>query len=57
MRTISASIIVFAAAVILAAGSFVRHGDTQLFVQAVGCIVGVIGLGGWFVAFQSDAPS
>ena len=54
MKTISASIIVLAAAVLITGGSFVPHDDTRLFVQAIGCLVGVIGLGGWFLAFRDD---
>ena len=48
----SALILVFAAAVLIAGGSFIQHSDTKLFVQVVGCFIGVIGLGGWFVAFK-----
>lgn len=47
-KHISASIIVLAAAVLLVGGSSIQHSDTKLFIQIVGCVVGVIGLGGWF---------
>jgi hypothetical protein len=46
-KHISAAIIVLAGAVLLLGGSFIRHADTKLFVQVVGCIVGVVGLIGW----------
>ena len=46
-KHISAAIIVLAGAVLLLGGSFIRHGDTKLFVQVVGCIVGTFGLIGW----------
>ena len=49
-KHISASIIVLAAAILIVGGSYIRHADTQLFVQIVGCVVLVIGLGGWFVS-------
>ena len=52
MKTISASIIVLAAAVLITGGSFIQHHDTKLFVQAVGCLLGVIGLGAWLLAFK-----
>ena len=51
-KAISASIIVLASAILILGGSFIQHSDTKLFVQAVGCIFGVIGLGGWFVSLQ-----
>jgi hypothetical protein len=47
MKAISASIIVFAAAVLLLGGSYIQHSDTKLFVQIVGCIIGLTGLGAW----------
>jgi hypothetical protein len=53
MKAVSASIVVLAGAILLAAGSFIQHSDTKVFVQFVGCLVGVIGLGGWFFAFKS----
>ena len=46
-KHISAAIIVLAGAVLLLGGSFIRHSDTQLFVQAVGCVVGAFGLVAW----------
>jgi hypothetical protein len=49
-KHISAAIIVLAGAILLLGGSFIRHGDTQLFVQAVGCIFGAVGLVGWLLS-------
>jgi len=46
----SASITVLAAAILIVIGAYVRHADTKLFVQIVGCRVLLIGLGSWFVA-------
>ena len=47
-KHISAAIIVLAGAVLLLGGSWlIRHDDTKLFVQVVGCIVGAFGLFGW----------
>ena len=47
MKAISASIIVLASAILIAGGSSIQHGDTRLFVQIVGFVFAVIGLGGW----------
>ena len=52
MKAISASIIVLAAAILLVGGSHIQHSDTKVFVQLVGCGVGLIGLGGWFVSIR-----
>ena len=47
-KHISAAIIVLAGAILLLAGSWlIRHGDTKLFIQVVGCIVCAVGLVGW----------
>jgi len=54
MKSISASIIVLAAAILLVGGSHIQHNDTKLFVQVVGCVAGLIGLGGWFVSLKPD---
>ena len=53
-KHISAAIIVLAGAVLLLGGSFIRHGDTQLFVQVVGCVVGAFGLAGWISPGQQQ---
>jgi hypothetical protein len=52
MKAISSSIVVLAAAILLLGGSYIQHSDTKLFVQTVGCIVGLIGLGGWIVSLN-----
>jgi hypothetical protein len=52
MKAISASIIVLAAAALVVGGSHIQHSDTALFVQVVGCGVGVIGLCGWGFAMR-----
>lgn len=49
MKALSASIVVLAAAVLILGGSVLDHDDTKLFIQTVGCLVGVLGLGGWFL--------
>ena len=49
-KHISASIIVLAASMLILGGSYIRHDDTRMFVQAVGCVVLMIGLGGWFLS-------
>ncbi len=56
MKSISASIVVLAAAILIVGGSFVQHGDTKLFVQILGCAVGLIGLGGWIVTLRDMRP-
>lgn len=53
MRSLSAAIVVAVAAALLVVGAFVTHDDTALFIQIVGCIVGVVGLGGWLVTLRS----
>lgn len=52
MKVISASIVILAASILLTGGSHIRHSDTALFVQVVGCGVGIVGLWGWFVSFR-----
>ena len=52
MKAISASIIVLAAAILITGGSRLQHSDTKLFVQIVGCIVGLIGLSGWLLSYK-----
>lgn len=53
MKSISASIIVLAATILLLAGALIQHSDTALFLQAVGCFVGAIAIGGWIVTLRS----
>jgi hypothetical protein len=52
MKAISASIIVLSGAILLVGGSYLQHSDTRLFVQIVGCAVGLAGLWGWFTSFK-----
>ena len=52
MKTISASIIVLAAAILIVGGGHIQHDGTQLFVMVVGCGAGLIGLWGWFVSLK-----
>ncbi|MBX7247288.1 MAG: hypothetical protein K1X53_17470 [Candidatus Sumerlaeaceae bacterium] len=52
MKQLSSSIIVLAAAILITGGAFHQHSDTRLFLQLVGCAVGLIGLGGWFAGFR-----
>ena len=49
-KPISSSIIVLAGAILIAFGGHIQHGDTQLFVMIVGCLVGLLGLVGWLVS-------
>jgi hypothetical protein len=51
MKLISASIIVLAGAFLII-GSSRFTGDTQTFVEVVGCIVALVGLGGWCYGFK-----
>jgi len=52
MKAISASIVILAAAVLLAGGSHISHNDTKLFVQVVGCGLGLAGLTVWFSSLK-----
>jgi len=49
-KHISAAIIVLAGALLLLGGSYLRHADTQLFIQFVGCVLTASGLAGWFLS-------
>jgi len=53
-KPISSAIIVVAASILIAGGGHIRHNDTQLFVMAVGCAVGLIGLSVWFVSTEKS---
>lgn len=52
MKLLSASIIILSASILITGGSHIQHGDTKLFVQVVGCLVGLIGLGGWLAGLK-----
>ena len=54
MKSISASIVIFAGAGLILGGGFVPHGDSGLFVQAVGCILGGVALFVWLVNLKGD---
>ena len=53
MKSISAAIIVAVAAALLFGGAFIAHDDTALFIQVVGCMVGIVGIAGWFVSLRT----
>ena len=50
MKSISAAIIVVIAAALLLGSAVIAHHDTALFVQVVGCIVGIAD---WFVSLRT----
>ncbi len=52
MKSISASIVILAAAVLISVGSHVPHHDTKLFVQVVGCGLGLAGLFVWYISLK-----
>lgn len=52
MKSISASIIVVAGVVLILGGAQIQHGDTGTFVQVAGCVLGAVGLWGWFVTIR-----
>ena len=52
MKSLSASIIVLAAAGLIFGGSYIRHGDTGLFVQIAGVAFAVAGFTGWFAVLK-----
>jgi Na+/melibiose symporter-like transporter len=54
MKCLAASVVILAGAILLTGGSFVQHSDTKLFVQAVGCVVGIIGFAAWFFTFRQS---
>ena len=53
-KHLSAAIVVVAGSILLLGGSFIRHSQTQAFVQIVGCIVGAVGLVGWIFSSSKD---
>jgi multisubunit Na+/H+ antiporter MnhB subunit len=52
MRSISAAIIILAAAILVTGGAHVPNGGLQGFLVYTGCTVGLIGLGSWFATFK-----
>ena len=51
MKAISASIIVLAAVILILGGAHINT-DTGLFVEVLGCGVGLCGLIGWFLILK-----
>ncbi len=54
MKSISASIVVLAGAIVLVFGSHVEHDDTQLFLQSAGIALGLIGLVAWLKTIKQE---
>lgn len=54
MKLLSSSIIVLAGALMIAGSSLFPESDTRQIVGLGGSVVGLIGLGGWFVAFRGN---
>ena len=52
MKSISASIIVLAAAVVLVGGARIRHGQTQIFFIVIGCGIAWAGLCGGYLSLN-----
>jgi len=52
MREISASIIVLAATVLLAAAAQTRDGIIQIALLIIGCALGLFGLARWLISFN-----
>ncbi|MCW1922725.1 hypothetical protein OKA05_09185 [Luteolibacter arcticus] len=52
MKPLSASIIVLAAALLIASGGHIRSHDTAVTVMGIGCLVGLGGLISWVVTPQ-----
>ncbi len=55
MKTVSASIVVLAGAIVLSVGSLIPHNDTQVTLQLIGGGVGVYGLIVWHREMQGPA--
>lgn len=53
-KHMSAAIVVLAGAILLLGGSFIRHGQTQAFLQVVGCVIGAVGFIGWIFGSSGD---
>lgn len=48
MKSISASIVIFAGVSAMTACGFINHGDTQAFVGVMGGCVALVGFAVWF---------
>jgi hypothetical protein len=55
MKTIAASIIVLAGAILMASGAHVKT-DTQNFMMMAGGVVGLVGLAAWYKSFFDEKP-
>jgi len=54
MKSISASIVVLAGAVLIAVGAIVRHSDTSMVVSGIGCLIGLMGLLVWAACLRAE---
>ena len=54
MKSISASIVVLAGAMVFASGTFEDHSDTQIFVKFVGGLLSFVGLIGWVTCLKRE---
>ncbi len=52
MKSITSSIVILSAAILILGGAHIQHSDSALFVQVVGCVIGLAGFGGWFVSLR-----
>lgn len=57
MKSISASIVIFAGVTAMTACSFISHGDTQAFVGLMGGGVALVGFSVWFRTLRIDDPN
>lgn len=55
MRSLASSIIILASCVVFSAAAFVQHSDTNLFLNGVAVIVGVVGIHGWFTSARDSS--
>lgn len=50
MNAISSAIVIMCATTLLIAGSYHHHGDSGLFLQFVGCLLGTVGVFAWLTS-------
>jgi hypothetical protein len=55
MKSISASIVVMAGAVLFSVGQMLNHPDSGLVTCLVGAVVGIMGLVGWYRAMDEKS--
>ncbi len=48
MRSLGAAIIILGSCVCFSAAAFITHNDTNLFLNGVAVVVGVVGFAGWW---------